>query len=153
LFVFNPFPGFKCIVVALKSRTVAHKTRTKFLLKFVRDISTKMTLSSFRASVSVRDLSTNSSADSGIQMTPNSPAEHIPGFEYRVTTCPLSLQVQTLERLGARTGKGRSAGSCAFASGDQEDGQEHGREAMGEAFWQHFESSLICRGEHYHFAA
>jgi hypothetical protein len=34
---------------ALKSRTVAHKTRTKFLLKVVRDISTKMTLSSFRA--------------------------------------------------------------------------------------------------------
>jgi hypothetical protein len=65
LFVFNPFPGFKCILAALKSRT-AHKTRTKFLLKFVRDISTKMTLSSVLASVSVRDLSTNSSADSGI---------------------------------------------------------------------------------------
>jgi uncharacterized protein YfbU (UPF0304 family) len=29
---------------ALKSRIVAHKTRTKFLLKFVRDISTQMTL-------------------------------------------------------------------------------------------------------------
>jgi hypothetical protein len=28
LFVFNPFPGFDCIVTALKSRTVAHKTRT-----------------------------------------------------------------------------------------------------------------------------
>src|SRR5260370_2251462 len=66
LFVFNPFPGFNCIVTALKSRTVAHKTRTRFLLMFVRDISTKMTLSSFRASVSVRDLSTNSSVDSGI---------------------------------------------------------------------------------------
>ena len=37
LFVFNPFPGFDCIVTALKSRIVAHKTRTKFLLKFVRD--------------------------------------------------------------------------------------------------------------------
>jgi hypothetical protein len=40
---------------ALKSRIVAHKTRTNFLLKFVRDISTKMTLSFLRASVSVRD--------------------------------------------------------------------------------------------------
>ena len=66
LFVFNPSPGFNCIVTALKSRTLALKTRTKFLLKFVRDISAKMTLSSFLASVSVRDLSTNSSADSGI---------------------------------------------------------------------------------------
>ena len=47
LFAFNPIPGFKCIVAALKSLTVAHKTRAKFLLKFVRDISTKMTLSSF----------------------------------------------------------------------------------------------------------
>jgi hypothetical protein len=26
LFVFSPFPGFDCIVTALKSRTVAHKT-------------------------------------------------------------------------------------------------------------------------------
>jgi hypothetical protein len=64
-FVFNPFPGFDCIFTALKSRTVALKTRTKFLLKFVRDISTKMTLSFLRASLSVRDLSTNSSANSG----------------------------------------------------------------------------------------
>jgi hypothetical protein len=62
LFVFNPFLGFECIVTALNSRIVAHKTRTKFLLKFVRDISTKMTLSSFCASFS----STNSSVDSGI---------------------------------------------------------------------------------------
>ena len=65
LFVFNPFPGFDCSITALKSRTVAHKTRTKFLLKFVRDISTKMTLSFLLASVSVRDLSTNRSANSG----------------------------------------------------------------------------------------
>jgi hypothetical protein len=50
LFVFNPFPGFDCIATALKFRTVAHKTRTKFLLKFVRDLSTKITLLSFRAS-------------------------------------------------------------------------------------------------------
>jgi hypothetical protein len=66
LFDFNPFLGFKYIVTALNSRIVAHKTRRKFLLKFVRDTSTKMTLSSFRASFSVRDLSANSSADSGI---------------------------------------------------------------------------------------
>jgi hypothetical protein len=66
LFVFNPSPGFNCIVTALKSRTLALKTRTKFLPKFVRDTSTKMTLSSFRALVSVRDLSTSSSVNSGI---------------------------------------------------------------------------------------
>jgi hypothetical protein len=29
LFVFNPLPGFDCIFTARKSRTVAHKTRTK----------------------------------------------------------------------------------------------------------------------------
>src|SRR5258708_29313121 len=75
LFVFNPFPGFNCIVTALKSRTVAPKTRTKFLLKFVRDISTKMTLSFFRASVSVRDLSTNRSTNSGIYVLQTSPPE------------------------------------------------------------------------------
>jgi Carboxypeptidase regulatory-like domain len=40
----------------LKCRIFARKARTKFLLKFVRDISAKMTLSFFRASVSVRDL-------------------------------------------------------------------------------------------------
>jgi len=45
LFVFNIFPGFACIVTAMKSRTVAQKNRTKFLLKLVRDISTRMTLS------------------------------------------------------------------------------------------------------------
>lgn len=36
------FRDLNCIVIGLKSRTVAHKTRTKFLLKFVRAISTKM---------------------------------------------------------------------------------------------------------------
>ena len=65
LFVFNPFPGFDCIITALKCRTFALKTRTKFLLKFVRDISTKMPLSFLLTLVSVRDLSTNSSANSG----------------------------------------------------------------------------------------
>jgi len=63
---FNPFLGFNCIVTALKSRTVALKTRTKFLVKFVRDISTKVTLSFFRPSASVRDLSTSRSTNSGI---------------------------------------------------------------------------------------
>jgi hypothetical protein len=43
------------MVTALKSRTVALKTRTKFLVKFVRDISTKVTLSFFHPSASVRD--------------------------------------------------------------------------------------------------
>ena len=66
LFVFNPSPGFNCIVTALKSRTLALKTRTKFLPKFVRDISTKMTPSFLPALVSVRDLSTSSSVNSGI---------------------------------------------------------------------------------------
>jgi hypothetical protein len=36
LFVFNPFPGFRWIVAALKSWTVAHKTRTKFLLNVLQ---------------------------------------------------------------------------------------------------------------------
>jgi hypothetical protein len=44
--------------LALKHRNDALKHRTKFLLKFVRDISTKMALTFLRASVSVRDLST-----------------------------------------------------------------------------------------------
>jgi hypothetical protein len=70
---------------ALKSRTVAPKTRTKFLLKFVRDISTKMTLSFFRASVSVRDLSTSRATNSGIYVLQNSSPEHIPGFECPAT--------------------------------------------------------------------
>ena len=41
-FVFNLFPGFNCIIAALKSRIIARKSRTKLMLKFVRDISTKM---------------------------------------------------------------------------------------------------------------
>jgi len=43
-FVFNLFPGFTCIIAALKSRIIARKSRTKLMLKFVRDISTKMPL-------------------------------------------------------------------------------------------------------------
>jgi len=51
LFVFNPFPGFKCIVIALKSRTVALKTRTKFGQKLVRVFDAKVaTLGSCRRS-------------------------------------------------------------------------------------------------------
>jgi hypothetical protein len=33
LFVFNPFPGFDCIITVFKRRTVAHKTRTKVSAK------------------------------------------------------------------------------------------------------------------------
>ncbi len=42
------------------------KGALQFLLKFVRDISTQMTLTFLRTSVSVRDLSTNVSTNSGI---------------------------------------------------------------------------------------
>jgi len=65
-FVFNLFPGFNCIIAALKSRIIARKSRTKLMLKFVRDISTKMPLCPLYALVSFQDLSANSSADSGI---------------------------------------------------------------------------------------
>jgi hypothetical protein len=34
-FVFNPFPGFNCIVAALKSRTIAQKTHSKVPVKVV----------------------------------------------------------------------------------------------------------------------
>jgi hypothetical protein len=44
-----------------------------------------MTLSSFRAPVSVRDLSTNRSTNSGIYVLQTSPPEHIPGFKCRAT--------------------------------------------------------------------
>jgi hypothetical protein len=44
-----------------------------------------MTLSFFRASVSVRDLSTNRSTNSGIYVLQSSPPEHIPGFKCRAT--------------------------------------------------------------------
>jgi hypothetical protein len=104
-FVFNLFPGFNCIIAALKSRIIAFKSRSliaslsmallsikqqlmvicpyfhclnrrvhstpKLMLKFVRDISTRMTLTFLRASVSVRGLSTTSRL--------------IPGFECRKT--------------------------------------------------------------------
>ena len=60
------FRDLTALSLHLKSRIVAHKTRTNFLLKFVRDISTEMTLTFLRASVSVRDLSTNISTSSGI---------------------------------------------------------------------------------------
>src|ERR1700728_2606438 len=59
LFVFNLFPGYKCIFPALESRITAHKTRTKFVLKFVRDISAQISLHPLYASVSFRDLGTN----------------------------------------------------------------------------------------------
>jgi hypothetical protein len=89
LLYFQSFPGFNFIVTAFKSRNFVLKPRTKFVLKFVRDISTKMTLSSFRASVSVRDLSTNRSTNSGIYVLQTSPPEHIPGFKCRATRAPV----------------------------------------------------------------
>jgi hypothetical protein len=65
-FVFNLFPGFECMVVALKPRNSVLKPRTKFRLKFVRDLNAKTNLSHFLAAVLFRDLSTKHSADSGI---------------------------------------------------------------------------------------
>jgi hypothetical protein len=54
------------MVVALKSRNFALKPRTKFRLKFVRDLNAKRNLSHFLAAVPIRDLSTKHTADSGI---------------------------------------------------------------------------------------
>jgi hypothetical protein len=65
-FVFNPLPGFECMVVALKPRNFALKPWTKFRLKFVRDLNAKTNLSHFLAAVLFRDLCTKHSADSGI---------------------------------------------------------------------------------------
>jgi hypothetical protein len=54
-FVFNPFPGFECMVVALKPRNFALKPRTKFRLKFVRDLNAETNLSHFLAAVLILD--------------------------------------------------------------------------------------------------
>jgi hypothetical protein len=54
------------MVVALKPRNFALKPRTKFRLKFVRDLNAKTNLSHFLATVLIRDLSTKHMADSGI---------------------------------------------------------------------------------------
>ncbi len=47
LVCFQSFSGVNCNVSALKSRTVALKTRTKFLVKFVRDIRGHLTKRKF----------------------------------------------------------------------------------------------------------
>ena len=54
------------MVVALKPRNFALKPRTKFMLKFVRDLNAKTNLSLSFAAVLIRDLSTKHAADSGI---------------------------------------------------------------------------------------
>ena len=85
LFVFTLFPGYKCIFPALESRITAHKTRTKLVLKFVRDISAQISLCPLYASVSFRDLGTNRGANSWIYVPKNSLVEAIPAFECSVT--------------------------------------------------------------------
>ena len=65
-FVFNPFPGFEYMVVALKPRNFALKPRTKFRLKFVRDLNAKTNPSRFLAEILIRDLSAKHTVDSGI---------------------------------------------------------------------------------------
>jgi hypothetical protein len=65
------------MVVALKPRIFALKPRTKFRLKFVRDLNAKTNLSHFLAAVLIRDLSTKHTADSGILMQHRDPPGHI----------------------------------------------------------------------------
>jgi hypothetical protein len=57
--VFNKFPAFHC-------RTIAFKARIKFRLKFVQDLTAKLTLSLFFATGLFRPLSTNIPANSGV---------------------------------------------------------------------------------------
>jgi hypothetical protein len=42
LYIYQCFPGFNCIFIALKSRTCVFKPRTKLHLKFVRDLYAKV---------------------------------------------------------------------------------------------------------------
>ena len=85
LFVFNPFPGFKCIVAALKSRTVAHKTRTKVSAEVCsgykyKDDTILFPCISFDPGFEYKQLSGFRDINAA-----NSPSEDIVGFEYRVT--------------------------------------------------------------------
>jgi len=73
------------MVVALKPRNPVLKPRTKFRLKFVRDLNAKTNLSYFLAAVLFRDLSTKHTADSGIYVQHRDPPGHIPGIECSVT--------------------------------------------------------------------
>jgi hypothetical protein len=62
----NIFPAFDCKTIAIKARNFASKSRIKFRLKFVLDLTAKMTLSLFLAIVSFQLLSTNALANSGV---------------------------------------------------------------------------------------
>jgi hypothetical protein len=59
MFVFNDFSAFDC-------KTIAFKARIKFRLKFVRDLTAKMTLFLFFAIGLFRLFSTNTPANSGV---------------------------------------------------------------------------------------
>jgi hypothetical protein len=66
MFVFNKFPAFHCRTIAFKARKFAFKSRIKFRLKFVQDLTAKLTLSLFFATGLFRLLSTNIPANSGV---------------------------------------------------------------------------------------
>jgi hypothetical protein len=51
MFVFNEFSAFDCKTIAFKARNFALKYRIKFRLKFVRDLTAKMTLFLFFATL------------------------------------------------------------------------------------------------------
>jgi hypothetical protein len=74
MFVFNKFPAFHCRTIAFKTRNCAFKSRIKFRLKFVQDLTAKLTLSLFLATGLFRLLSTN--------------IPEIPGFKCSKTTNP-----------------------------------------------------------------
>jgi hypothetical protein len=59
MFVSNKFPAFHCRTIAFKARKFAFKSRIKFRLKFVQDLTAKLTLSLFFATGLFRLLSTN----------------------------------------------------------------------------------------------
>jgi hypothetical protein len=65
MFVFNKFPAFHCRTIAFRARNFAFKSRIKFRLKFVQDLTAKLTLSLFATGL-FRLLSTNIPADSGV---------------------------------------------------------------------------------------
>jgi hypothetical protein len=66
MFVFNKVPAFHCRTIAFKARNFAFKSRIKFRLKFVQDLTAKLTLSLLFATGLFRLLSTNIPAYSGV---------------------------------------------------------------------------------------
>jgi hypothetical protein len=66
MFVFNEFSPFDCKTIAFKARNFALKSRIKFRLKFVRDLTVKMTLFLFFAIGLFRLFSTNTPANFGV---------------------------------------------------------------------------------------